>query len=163
MSEDRGAKSLVWIKSQISIKFYTEEPITSILEITVKLKIKEDFKEEENKDPGVDLDNNKDSVRNKIYKYISSQLKGNREVDMNGHHISMIFHEEKATKVHHITQSRLNEYVKSRYIKTLLPELFNEMSLRFRRWIIDGNFLLTRPLEYEPEEEEIDSEMSVDD
>jgi len=159
MSTDRGAKSLIWIRDQISQKYFTQNPVTAILEITVKINEVKEFNEDDVKGlAGIDLDGKRDSVRVKVYKYISSQLKGNRIIQMNGQNVFINFTEEKDTKVHHITTDGWNDNVKSYYMKQLMPALMNEMSLRFRRWIITGNFIISRPLDYQPINE-VDDEL----
>jgi len=158
-NNDRGARSLVWIRQQISRYFFTRTPVTSVLEVTVILNRSDEDLNQLQQIQNIDFDINRNFVRKKIYGIISDNLKNNRQILINNQNVSIMFTEAGRFYVHHITQDTWNDQVKAIYVKRLQLALIHELNLRFRAWNVGLNFLLTRPLDYAP----LDQELMEDD
>jgi hypothetical protein len=155
---DRGATSLIWIREQITNEYFTPNPVSAVLEITVKIRDKSHANEEEKKQI---LDINKNNLRILIYQRISNDLH-NKTINIMGHDVNMHFREQHPTKVHHITNDGHIDLIKSQFMKIYTEQLNNQLFLDFPLLRVSVNFLLSKPLEYLPDNNEdlIDDEMA---
>ena len=138
--QDRGASSLVWIRREITRNFYSSTPITTILEITVKIVIND--VEEVKEQPSI--------TRIRIYEMISDELH-NRTIVINRHPINLHFREKDRRKVHHISSDPHLDVVKALFMKAYINDVNGRLIALYPHHTISVNFILTRPLEYVPD------------
>ena len=158
-AQDRGGASLVWIRNQITALFATRDPVDSVLEVTVKLDKKNPLPEVKGDNQDGDL--NRDSVRRKVYKYISLNIKGNRLYTIGNQVVNIRYTEKASHYVHHITTEHWNDQIKAMYFKRLQRDLMTELNILFVNWVVSLNFLITKPLDYLPiaGEQSVEEEM----
>ena len=130
--ENKGARSLVWIREQIDNLKFTDHPITTILEITGSIEKKGD----------VDVPRN---LMRDLYIRIGRELT-NKMIMIGPHPVIMRFRKAREYLVHHISDSTLLDNVKILFMKRYITQLNSQLLVEFPLFNISFNYLLSNPM-----------------
>lgn len=131
----------MWIRQQISENYFTDHPVTAIIEVTVSLscdkKTTTATKEEKNR------------FRVSCYDYISEHMSGEALVWSNP--VTMRFEQHSARKVHFISKESFTDNVRSEFMKVRLGAIEQTLNQRHPGIRVALQFLVSKPLDYIPQ------------
>ena len=130
--ENKGARSLVWIREQIDNLKFTDHPITTILEITGSIEKKGDE----------DVPRN---LMRDLYIRIGRELT-NKMIMICPHPVTMRFRKAREYLVHHISDSTLLDNVKILFMERYITQLNSQLLVEFPLFNISFNYLLSNPM-----------------
>jgi hypothetical protein len=166
--DDRGGAALLWCKTQISDRYFTEHPVSAILEVTTKLVYKEDIE----RDIGPDKNNARTRTRDAMLLDIHRRLGATHAttpsvVVMGGRDVSIPFIAQDSKAKHFLTVSPHADSVKAAYLKEVIRQANADFHHATRSTIdqhgeddkdaylslfevASVSFILARPLDYFP-------------
>ena len=130
--ENKGARSLVWIREQIDNLKFTDHPITTILEVTGSIEKKGDE----------DVPRN---LMRDLYIRIGRELT-NKMIMIGPHPVTMRFRKAREYLVHHISDSTLLDNVKILFMERYITQLNSQLLVEFPLFNISFNYLLSNPM-----------------